>query len=297
MNFVQHCITFAYKVFTFQFKLRIMEKMAQYIKSIEIDSLWNNRKHIYWELRPDVNILSGSNGVGKSTIINRSAGHLKVMRDGRLTSNPQDGVTVHFFPEDATSIQFDVISSIDRPIMSSEMLEKVSGADIRTELDWQLYNLQRRYLNYQVNVGNRIITLLTSGNPDDQRLATELTKPKKMFQDLVDELFAPTAKTIVRDSNEILFNQYGETIPPYMLSSGEKQLLVIMLTALVQEGRHCVMLMDEPEISLHIEWQQRLITLIRTLNPNTQIILCTHSPAIIMDGWMDAVTEIEDIVQ
>ncbi|MBR3940726.1 MAG: ATP-binding protein [Bacteroidaceae bacterium] len=274
-----------------------MEKMAQYIKSIEIDSLWNNRKHIYWELRPDVNILSGSNGVGKSTIINRSAGHLKVMRDGRLTSNPQDGVTVHFFPEDATSIQFDVISSIDRPIMSSEMLEKVSGADIRTELDWQLYNLQRRYLNYQVNVGNRIITLLTSGNPDDQRLATELTKPKKMFQDLVDELFAPTAKTIVRDSNEILFNQYGEKIPPYMLSSGEKQLLVIMLTALVQEGRHCVMLMDEPEISLHIEWQQRLITLIRTLNPNTQIILCTHSPAIIMDGWMDAVTEIEDIVQ
>lgn len=274
-----------------------MEKQGQYIKSIEIDSLWANRKHIYWELNPDVNILSGSNGMGKSTIINRSARHLNVMREGRLTNNPESGVHVKFFPEDATSIQFDVISSIDRPIMSSEMLEKVSGADIRTELDWQLYNLQRRYLNYQVNVGNRIITLLTSGNPDDQRLATELTKPKKMFQDLVDELFAPTAKTIVRDSNEILFNQYGETIPPYMLSSGEKQLLVIMLTALVQEGRHCVMLMDEPEISLHIEWQQRLITLIRTLNPNTQIILCTHSPAIIMDGWMDAVTEIEDIVQ
>ena len=281
----------------FTYELTAMEKKAQYIKSIEIDSLWSNRKHIYWKLRPDVNILSGSNGVGKSTIINRSAGHLRVMRDGRLTTNPKDGVKVNFFPEDSTSIQFDVISSIDRPIMSSEMLEKVSGADIRTELDWQLYNLQRRYLNYQVNIGNRIISLLTSGNPDDQRLATELTKPKKKFQDLVDELFAPTAKTIVRDSNEILFNQYGEQIQPYMLSSGEKQLLVIMLTALVQEGRHCVMLMDEPEISLHIEWQQRLITLIRTLNPNTQIILCTHSPAIVMDGWMDAVTEIDEITQ
>lgn len=281
----------------FTYELTAMEKKAQYIKSIEIDSLWSNRKHIYWKLRPDVNILSGSNGVGKSTIINRSAGHLRVMRDGRLTTNPKDGVKVNFFPEDSTSIQFDVISSIDRPIMSSEMLEKVSGADIRTELDWQLYNLQRRYLNYQVNIGNRIISLLTSGNPDDQRLATELTKPKKKFQDLVDELFAPTAKTIVRDCNEILFNQYGEQIQPYMLSSGEKQLLVIMLTALVQEGRHCVMLMDEPEISLHIEWQQRLITLIRTLNPNTQIILCTHSPAIVMDGWMDAVTEIDEITQ
>ena len=274
-----------------------MEKMAQYIKSIEIDSLWSNRRHVYWELRPDVNILSGSNGVGKSTIINRSASHLRVMKEGRLTSNPQDGVHISFYPEDATSICFDVISSIDRPIMSSEMLEKVSGADIRTELDWQLYNLQRRYLNYQVNIGNRIIKLLTSNSPDDQRLATELSKPKKQFQDLIDELFAPTAKSIARDSNEILFNQYGETIQPYMLSSGEKQMLVILLTALVQENRPGVMLMDEPEISLHIEWQQKLITLVRTLNPNTQIILCTHSPAIVMDGWMDAVTEIGDIIK
>ena len=278
-------------------KEHIMEKTAQYIKSIEIDSLWSNRKHVRWELRPDVNILSGSNGVGKSTIINRSARHLDIMREGRLTANPEDGVKVTFYPEDATSINFDVISSIDRPIMSSEMLEKVSGADIRTELDWQLYNLQRRYLNYQVNIGNRIIALLTTGNPDDQRLAAELTTPKKQFQDLVDELFAPTAKTIVRNSNEILFSQYGETLQPYMLSSGEKQMLVILLTALVQENRPGVMLMDEPEISLHIEWQQRLITLIRTLNPNTQIILCTHSPAIIMDGWIDAVTEIGEITE
>jgi ABC-type cobalamin/Fe3+-siderophores transport system ATPase subunit len=274
-----------------------MEKMAQYIRSIEIDSLWSNRKHVYWELRPDVNILSGSNGVGKSTIINRSAKHLRIMREGRLTSNPEDGVKVNFFPKDAQSINFDVISSIDRPLMSSEMLEKVSGADIRTELDWQLYNLQRRYLNYQVNVGNRIIALLTSENPDEQRLAAELSKPKKQFQDLIDELFAPTAKTIIRDSNEILFSQYGEIIQPYMLSSGEKQMLVILLTALVQENRPGVMLMDEPEISLHIEWQQRLITLVRTMNPNIQIILCTHSPAIVMDGWMDAVTEISDITE
>lgn len=274
-----------------------MEKKAQYIKSIEIDSLWSNRKHVVWELHPDVNILSGSNGVGKSTIINRSANHLMMQHTGTLTRNPEDGVHIEFFPKDATSIDFDIISSIDRPIMSREVLDKVSGAEIRTELDWQLYNLQRRYLNYQVNVGNKIISLLTSGNPDDQRLATELTKPKKKFQDLVDELFAPTAKTIVRDSNEIFFEQYGERIPPYMLSSGEKQILVIMLTALVQENRHGVILMDEPEISLHIEWQQRLITLVRTLNPNTQIILCTHSPAIIMDGWLDAVTEIEDIIK
>ena len=273
----------------------IMEKTGQYIKSIEIDSLWANRKHIYWELRPDVNILSGSNGMGKSTVINRSARHLNIMREGRLTANPENGVHIKFHPEEATSIMFDVISSIDRPILRGELLDKIPGAEIRTELDWQLYNLQRRYLNYQVNIGNRIIALLTSGKPEDQQAAAELTKPKKLFQDLIDNLFTVTGKTINRTSNEIFFDQYGETISPYMLSSGEKQILVIMLTALVQENKHCVMLMDEPEISLHIEWQQRLVSIIRTLNPNAQIILCTHSPAIIMDGWADAVIEMEDI--
>ena len=274
-----------------------MDKPAQYIQCIEIDSLWNNRKHILWKLRPDVNILSGSNGLGKSTIINRSATQLDVLRTHRLSASPEDGVRFVFYPEDANIIHFDVIRSIDRPVLNSELLEKMSDVNVRTELDWQLYQLQRRYLNYQVNIGNRIIQMLTSGTAEGQHKAGELSKPKKLFQDLIDELFSETGKTIVRDSNEIAFMQYGEKITPYMLSSGEKQLLVTLLTALVQDGRPGTLFMDEPEISLHIEWQQRLISLIRSLNPNVQIILCTHSPAIIMDGWVDAVTEIADITQ
>ena len=72
-------------------------------------------------------------------------------------------------------------------------------------------------------------------------------------------------------------------------------MLVILLTVLVREGEHSVLFMDEPEASLHIEWQQRLISMIRELNPDMQLILTTHSPAVIMDGWMDAVTEVSEI--
>ena len=126
-------------------------------------------------------------------------------------------------------------------------------------------------------------------------MAAEISKPKTKFQDLIDELFAETGKKINRKSNEILFEQDGDILTPYKLSSGEKQMLVILLTVLVQDNAHCALFMDEPEISLHIEWQQRLITLIRSLNPNVQIILTTHSPALIMNGWVDAVTEVSDI--
>jgi predicted ATP-dependent endonuclease of OLD family len=82
---------------------------------------------------------------------------------------------------------------------------------------------------------------------------------------------------------------------PYQLSSGEKQILAIMLTVLVQDGEDYVLFMDEPEVSLHVEWQKRLIDLVLELNPHVQIILTTHSPAIIMNGWLDSVTEVSDI--
>ena len=38
------------------------------------------------------------------------------------------------------------------------------------------------------------------------------------------------------------------------LSSGEKQLLIILLTVLLEDGQEYIMMMDEPEISLHISW-------------------------------------------
>ena len=246
-----------------------MKKRADYIQSIEIQALWKGGRHIVWQLQPDVNILSGINGVGKSTIINHSARMLSVIEKGELApGDAPQGVRIKLMPEDATYIKFDVIRSFDRPLLHSDLLEKLSDSRVKTELDWQIYRLQKRFLDYQVNIGNRIIELLTSGDPADQLKAAEVSAPKKQFQDMVDELFAETGKKIDRKNNEILLVENRE---PYAL------------------------LMDEPEISLHIDWQQRLIDLIRQLNPNAQIILSTHSPALIMDGWMENVTEVGDI--
>ena len=272
------------------------EIRAEYIQRIEIEALWG-RKHIVWDLRRDVNILSGVNGIGKSTILNRAAQQLDYLAGIDVSANNIDGVKMTFYPSDATTIHFDVIRSFDRPLFHSNLAEKMADKNVKTELDWQLYQLQRRYLDYQVNIGNRIIECLTSGDSEDQLKAAQLSYPKTKFQDLVDELFGETGKKIVRKSNEIRFEQDGDILYPYQLSAGEKQMLVILLTTLVQDNRSGVMFMDEPEVSLHVEWQQRLIALIRELNPHVQIILTTHSPAMIMDGWMDAVTEVSDITE
>lgn len=269
-----------------------MEVQANYIKRIEIHGLWH-RYDIAWDLRPDVNILSGINGVGKTTILNRSVNYLE-QTSGEVKSDEKNGVHVYFDNSAATFIPYDVIRSYDRPLIMGDFTARMADANVKSELDWQLYLLQRRYLDYQVNIGNKMIELL-SGDEEQRSLAPSLSLPKRKFQDMIDELFSYTHKAIDRKSNDIVFYQNGERLLPYKLSSGEKQMLVILLTVLVRDDDHCVLFMDEPEASLHIEWQQKLIGMIRNLNPNVQLILTTHSPAVIMEGWLDAVTEVSEI--
>ena len=268
-----------------------MQKYADYIKRIEIDSLWSGKKHIVWELNRQVNILSGSNGQGKSTILNKVVKSLSA--GGEFPSHLLKGVHLDVVPEDAKWIRYDVIRTLDSPVLDMDTMAHVDTR-ILSALDFQLYHLQRKYLDYQVNIGNRIIAELQQGNAE---AAQQLSLRKKRFQDIVDDLFSETGKKIVRTENEIRFTQIGELLVPYQLSSGEKQMLAILLTVLVEDDKPFVLFMDEPEVSLHIEWQKRLIDLCIELNPNVQIILTTHSPAVVMNGWVDAVTEISDITE
>jgi ABC-type glutathione transport system ATPase component len=276
-----------------------MQKFADYIKKIEIESLWSGMKHIVWNLNPKVNILSGVNGVGKSTILNKVVKGLSA--GGEFPSHMLKGVRIEVEPDDARWIRYDLIRSLDSNLTTvltdgdssmRQALTALSGIAGGSLLDIQLYHLQRKYLDYQVNVGNRIIEQLQAGNMD---AAQQLSQRKKRFQDMLDELFAETGKRIVRTENEIRFTQIGEQLMPYQLSSGEKQMLIILLTVLVEDNQPYVLFMDEPEVSLHIEWQKRLIDLICELNPHVQIILTTHSPAVVMNGWMESVTEVSDI--
>ena len=192
-----------------------MPKYADYIRRIEIDSLWSGKKHIVWDLNPQVNILSGINGQGKSTIINKVVRGLAA--GGEFPSHMLKGVKLDVVPEDARWIRYDMIRSIDSSLSQviadeegtlRQVLPVIKGGG-GSLLDFQLYNLQRKYLDYQVNIGNRIIAELQVGNTE---AAQQLSQRKTRFQDIVDELFQDTGKKIVRTENEIRFTQIGEVL-------------------------------------------------------------------------------------
>ena len=178
---------------------------ANYIKRIEIDSLWRGTRHIVWDLRPGVNVLSGINGVGKSTILRKTIRRLTQGKEELERDYNSLGVHLTFVPEEADSVRFDVIRGVDRPLVSADILNKVMEARLTTELDWQLYQLQRRYLDYQVSQSNRIVGLFTAADPEAQQKAAEIAQEKAHFQDLVDQLFEATGKKIDRTSNREIY--------------------------------------------------------------------------------------------
>ncbi|QYR60953.1 AAA family ATPase [Fusobacterium polymorphum] len=65
------------------------------------------------------------------------------------------------------------------------------------------------------------------------------------------------------------------------LSSGEKQLFLRTLSIKMLEPKNSIILIDEPELSLHPKWQQRIVEVYKNIGENNQIIVATHSPHIL----------------
>lgn len=120
---------------------------------------------------------------------------------------------------------------------------------------------------------------------------------KALFFDIIDRLFHHSGKHFKRahGAGGVVFLLGAIEIPFAALSSGERQILRLFYD-LLRSPEVNVLILDEPEISLQIEWQKVLLQDILRLNPSLQILVATHSPAIVMNGWVDRVSEISGLV-
>ncbi|WP_454796925.1 AAA family ATPase [Novosphingobium lindaniclasticum] len=77
----------------------------------------------------------------------------------------------------------------------------------------------------------------------------------------------------------------GEPASVHVLSSGERQLFVLITTLMFgEDASSSVLIIDEPELSLHLKWQEMFVSAIAEANPSVQLIFATHSPSIILDN-------------
>lgn len=141
---------------------------------------------------------------------------------------------------------------------------------------------------------NHIIDLLNQSEKEKN----QITESRQKFFDILELFMVKKKFDYDNKTSEFSFyfnDQKKDCLPWTRLSSGEKQLLIQFLEVLLQENRSVIFIADEPELSLHITWQEKLLKAIRDLNQNAQLIVATHSPDIVAD-FRYRVIDMENVV-
>ena len=169
---------------------------------------------------------------------------------------------------------------------------------VPTEINFQKINTASTALVQEYNFINIVNTNLIKDIPS--YIATKMISAmfknknekvgdvqKKVF-DEINEIFENLnidvkVEDISQDGRNItLFtNSAGDKFDINELSSGEKQLFLRTLAIRMLNPENSIILIDEPELSLHPKWQQRIVDVYRKIGKNNQIIIATHSPHIL----------------
>lgn len=249
------------------------------IRAFRVKGLWGEKDLLWENIHPDMNILVGINGSGKTTLVNLmyaywwDAKALAKIKHSMVSGTPAAGS----LPTEAVYVR-----NLDVPTRRKEespLLLELESAVYQNKSAASLMGYRMKMIDYPERYD-------------------EIQTRIQRLQQLVDQMFAETGKTMaIRDGKLFFETPKGNAIQLHDLSSGEKQLLLILLRVFLLEEKPAVVFLDEPEISLHIGWQQHLLDVLTTLNPNAQFFVTTHSPSMFGRGWGDKVIYMEDIVK
>lgn len=252
--------------------------MSNKIESFQADGLWN-RWNIRWNnINPQMNIIVGINGSGKTTLLNILYGYYT---NG---SNPL-ALAMKIIPNKL---------DVGEKVIYLKSLDNYTQKDKRKRSNALLQELE--YIVYQ-NKENFSFFNYRMSMLDHPEKASEISRRINDFLKLVNEFFIETGKELVIRESRLVFVQGKSIIELEKLSSGEKQLLLILLNVFLLEGKTAVVFMDEPEIALHVSWQYKLLDTLTNLNPEAQFMVTTHSPSIFGNGWGSNVVYMEDILE
>lgn len=231
------------------------------IKEIKV-CLWD-KYSVSFSANDDVNIIVGINGSGKTTLLNEI--------NKLALENLEDKRQVIYVP------------SIDNIAMRDK--RKVSNA-LTQDLEFYMFDMKTgpSMMSYRMS--------MIDATTDKQ---TEMKARIEKFCSTINNLFHETDKRIEIEGNKFNVVSNGQTLPVDALSSGEKQILLILLRVFLLDGKESYVLLDEPENSLDISWQYELVNTLVRFNPNAQFFITTHSPSIFGAGWGDKIIYMEDV--
>ena len=277
-----------------------MENKGKYISQVRVRKMWG-RVNLQWNnVNEDVNILVGINGCGKTTLLNLI---YDCCNGTKIKKDIAEEVSCTDIDSPVTYIRsFDVPANA-RKKTESMLLQELKHIVNQNGEGTSFFDYRMKMLNYpqkaaviQERIGKFFALVNSLFEETGKEIAIDPQNNTLTFhvKDSEDYIVTEDNLQITTEDGSLLTTE-GVNVRLEQLSSGEKQMLLILTTVFLQEEKPNVLLMDEPEISLHISWQDRLIELIRKLNPNCQVILTTHSPNIFASGWEDKLVFIQDL--
>ena len=234
-----------------------------YSKIREIETRLWGRFDVRFTANEDVNIIVGINGSGKTTLLN-------TIYDIALERVDEKDQVV-FVP------------SIDNIAMRDK--RKVANA-LTQDLEFYMFDMKTG-----PSMMYHRMSMIDASLEKQIAMKADIDN----FCCIVNDMFKATGKHIEIEGNKFNIVSSGEVIPVDALSSGEKQILLILLRVFLMDSESSCVLLDEPENSLDISWQFELINILVKLNPNAQYFITTHSPSIFGDGWGDKIIYMEDV--
>ncbi|EXS27106.1 recF/RecN/SMC N terminal domain protein [Acinetobacter sp. 742879] len=175
----------------------------------------------------------------------------------------------------------------------------ISSVDISNLLLKEYTKISEYSNEIQKDQANKIISSISSFSKDDrnrkdeleeaiklidkikteiefsEKLRNKAMKPLLEVQNVVQKIFK---KSGIEFTKKITFGDAATAIKSNMLSAGEKQMLSFICYNAFYNNT--IFFIDEPELSLHVDWQRRLFLMLNQQNPSNQFIITTHSPFI-----------------
>lgn len=141
----------------------------------------------------------------------------------------------------------------------------------------------------------QILSIYADDNDRKLSSLSSLLRRITLFKELIDERFT-TKDVRTNRANGIEVTYQNRKVPIEALSSGEQHQLVLFFELLFEIKENALILIDEPELSLHVAWQKKFVgDLMKIIDLNKfDVILATHSPQLI-SRWTDLVVELGNI--
>lgn len=142
----------------------------------------------------------------------------------------------------------------------------------------------------------RVLTIYATDTKQKLDSLSTLLHRIGAFKSLIEQRFNPKTVEVSKADGFRIKNRIGQYVPLDRLSSGEQHQLVLYFELLFELKPNALILIDEPELSLHVAWQKKFIGDLQTIIGLNKfdVVLATHSPQLI-GRWENLVVDLGDV--